>query len=489
MFAQDDVATGPGSTPVSMRIVGVTRTPDSLHLRVLLLDSNDAMVRLLEGVGSWSVTTRCRAENATANTASVRVSERVVDDLPGIAMVVVNNALIEGGYPRTAVTALSTMLSRMADKDSVGVMLFDEGSNIVAPLSTPALAAEALNTGIENPDGLGAVYSALSSALSAVGTQSSPLRSIILFTSSDDNASVVHTPADIVRRARLAGVQIHIVRIGSNAQGYVYRYIAHATGGRLMTIDASQVSEVGTIVRDIVKSMHRYHDLAIATPSENSCSDVWVHAGFAAADRQLSDSLLVPLQDRAYRIPSIVVATFPDDEDASLRRSYGTLATLSELMLSDSSVNIELIGHASPGPGKEAATKSLRRAQAVSDLLVAYGIPASRIRVRSEGSSRPMFYFQQSEAQRALNNRVEMRWLVGNEMPYTVSVGDVTSEEQASKAVDKWEERGFKAYFDPFVGSDGPSYRIRLWGYASANEAQRAAVDARKRFKVKATAD
>lgn len=490
LVAQDDVATGPGSTPVGMRVVGAIRTVDSLHIRVLLSDSNGAMVRLLDGVGSWTVNTRCRAEDGASRAPTpVRVSEVVVDDVPAACMVVLNNSLIEGGYPRTALAGLSAMLRRMPDKDSIGVMSFDEGSNIIAPLSSPALAADALAVDIGNPDGLGAVYSALSSALSAVSTHVAGPRAIVLITSSDDNASVVHTPADIVRRAREQGVAIHIVRIGANAQGYVYRYIAHATGGRLTTIDPASVEEVGTIVRDVVKGMHRYHSLGIGVSSETVCSDLWVYAGFTAADRQLNDSILIPLRDRAYRLPSIVVATFPDDEDASLRRSYNTLATLSEAMLSDPSMNVELIGHSSPTTGKEASTKGLRRAQAVADLLVAYGVPKERIRVRTEGSSRPMYYFQQSEAHRALNNRVEMRWLVADDAPYTVTAEELASEEQASKAIEKWEARGFKAYFDPVVTTDGPSYRIRLWGYATYAEAQRAAKAASKKYKAKASAD
>lgn len=489
LFAQEDVATGPGSAPVSMRIMGVTRTADSMNIHVMLADSNGTTTRLLENTGSWSVSTRCRTEYGSTIPTTVRVNEAVVD-VNASCMVVINNSLIEGSYPRSAVASVFNVFTRMDNKDSVGVMLFDEGSNIVAPLSSPASAAGALADGIDDPAGLAAVYSALASALSAVNVQATGSRAIVLITSSDDNASVVHNSSDIVRAAKQTGVAIHVIRIGSGAQGYVYRYMAHATGGRLVTIEPTAIDDIGSIVRDIVKSMHRYYNLAIAMPdAEVGCMDTYVQVGFTLEARSLADTLLVPLQDRKYRMPYTVVATFPDDEDASLRRSYNTLATLSELMMSDPSIRIELIGHSSPSPVKEAASKGLRRAQAVSDLLVAYGASADRIRVRSEGSSRPMFYFQQSEAQRALNNRVEMRMVIADELPYTITAEQVASEELATKAVAKWEERGYKAYFDPVVTEEGPAYIIRLWGYASLTEAQRAATNARKKYNAKASAD
>ena len=103
---------------------------------------------------------------------------------------------------------------------------------------------------------------------------------------------------------------------------------------------------------------------------------------------------------------------FFDSNQASLKpRSRTELSRLVEFLRQDPSLRVEVAGH-TDNVGTPAANLSLsqRRAQAVLDYLRGQGVPATRLRAKGYGETKPLVA-NDSETHRAQNRRIELRIL------------------------------------------------------------------------------
>lgn len=103
---------------------------------------------------------------------------------------------------------------------------------------------------------------------------------------------------------------------------------------------------------------------------------------------------------------------FFDSNQATLKpRSRTELDRLVEFLHQDPSLRVEVAGH-TDNVGTPAANLSLsqRRAQAVLSYLSAHGVPATRLRAKGYGETKPLAG-NDTEAHRAQNRRIELRIL------------------------------------------------------------------------------
>ncbi|HPU23867.1 MAG TPA: SPOR domain-containing protein, partial [Candidatus Kapabacteria bacterium] len=57
------------------------------------------------------------------------------------------------------------------------------------------------------------------------------------------------------------------------------------------------------------------------------------------------------------------------------------------------------------------------------------------------------------------------------------------SEEIAQNKVNIWKERGFKSYYERYLRNNMPYYKVKLWGYATAEEAEKVRKMLSKKYK------
>jgi outer membrane protein OmpA-like peptidoglycan-associated protein len=317
-------------------------------------------------------------------------------------------------------------------------------------------------------------------------------RTVILVTASDDNASFSTTTGDIVRRARELEATIHVVRIGTQSRAFPYRYVSSSTGGRLTTLSLDQIGDVGAVVREMIYGTSSYLNVRFpfASVTAASCGEsAWLTCNvedLAVATPTRSDSVSIALSELTYRTSPTIIATFADTTEVGLQNFYPLLASMAEEMMTDSTLRIELIGHVSDDITSNADVRARERAGYVRDFLNAYGVRKQHITVRSDGSRRPLYFFQNDGTQRLMNNRVEARILAPDLYPFTITVDQVETEEMAYNEVRRWEQRSFKAFFELVVVDHAPVYRIKLWGYQTLDEARKGAASAKK-LKAKST--
>jgi len=512
-----DISTGPGATKAtpmltrngtparwmrgasdgtasvaSVRIVGAVVRDSRIVYDCIVLDASGNALSNDQITGQWFAESTCRTTGATESTSAPPANHVWTSASAGLAAVVcVDNSLISNGLAKPVLAGMQQVLPGMPGKDSIGVLLFDHSIVELSPIVGLTDASQVIGPELVPPSyGLTGMYAAAMNALDMLRSSASSERVLIIAAASNDNASLQHSHAAVVERARSLGVRIHTVRIGPSAMGYLYRSLASATGGRSYALANSESASVGEVVREVLFA-HRHHlrgSVRLAN-ADAPCENVIVKVGVVQGATTIADSMRLPLSGLDYRSPYLAVALFADSTTDMVRAFYPSLALLAEELMENPESKIELIGHAGRDVVSDAVPLGYERARSVADALLGWGVPPKSIQVRSEGSSKPLYYFQLEEWQRRMNNRVEMRRVTIDPTPYTIVVDQVASEEQAERAVSQWKERNFKAYFEPVMTQRNPAYKVILWGYATFDDALRVSRDVGKKFKVQASVE
>jgi hypothetical protein len=464
--------------PVRLRVLGAKRTPAGVTVQALLLDSMGNAVGPSIDVGAWSARWGCRGEALAAHETPFVEQATWKSATPSRRLeILVDHSITSRNLASEVLLGLRDILPGVAGGDSIGVAVFDHTSLEIAPLEPPTTAAEHCGTAALGPaNGIPGVLNALLSGLRVFDGKPPEHNIVLLVTASDDMASLSHSTADVVRVARERGATIHVVKVGMSLRGYVYRYLSAATGGRLYTLPIESVADVGAIAREILYASKHHLEAFIPVRTDKlSCDDLLIHLGWAMeGGSQLADTILLPLRDKTFRIPSAVVAAFEDTTERGLQDYYPILAVIAEDLMADSTRRLRLTGHVSPDVQGDALARGMERAEHVAGYLKAYGVKSKQIDIQSAGNGKPMFYLQLDGTQRLLNNRVEATYLLPEDKPYTIVVERVLTEEQAIERVDTWTAKGYKTYFEPAVQNRKPVYDIVLWGYSSREEAEKA---------------
>lgn len=476
----------------SIRVIGAVVRDNRVVYDCILLDAQGNALSNDQLVGQWQAEVRCRTSGTSESTSAPPANHVWTAGSPNVAAVVcIDNSLISNGIAKPIVTGLQQVLPGIPGKDSMGVVLYDHAIVELSPLAPLADVGRAISPSLIPPVyGLTGMYSAAMTGLSMLSSTPTSERLLIVIAASNDNASLQHSYSAVVERARSLGVRIHTIRVGPAAMGYVYRSIAAATGGRSYMLQTSEAQTAGDVVREMLLAHRQHLRGSVRLPkSDAPCESMTVRIGLTNGTVTLSDSIRLPLSGIDYRSPYLAVALFADSTTDMVRAFYPSLALLAEELMENPEMKIELIGHAGRDVVNDAVPLGYERARSVADALMGWGVPPKAIQVRSEGASKPLYYFQLEEWQRRMNNRVEMRRITVDPTPYTIVVDQVASEELAEKAVSLWKDRNFKAYFEPVMTQRNPAYKVVLWGYATFDDALRVSRDISKRYKLQASVE
>ncbi|MDW7997217.1 MAG: OmpA family protein [Bacteroidota bacterium] len=296
-------------------------------------------------------------------------------------------------------------------------------------------------------------------------------RALVLVTEASGEASFLVGPGEVIQSAQQLAIPISVVQIGTLNDRSFWRTIATQTGGIYIWVDTADPNTLGRYLTWFTRGLQTHY--ALSFPAPRGCArprlqfraDQWKRA----VEHWLGDSLL-PL------VNSLSTVCLFEAGDTTVTPEYeSVLNDLAHWLRAHPRATAELIGHSGQSEGlQERLTLALRRAQAVRRRLLQLGVAPHQLRLRSEGSQRPIFYFEQTPEQQRLNRRVELRWLHPEQLPHELLAGTVVSEDRALYAVKLWASRGYAAYFEPIVHRGGPAYRIKLWGFATADQAERA---------------
>lgn len=506
--AQDDVSTGPDPLfrselesmylrglnadsavePVRLRILGARSTMGSVVAQVVVLDKSGNFVRNADRTLVWTSTYGCRREPMSSS-VSPAVNEQVWRSItsPTLLEVIIDNSITSDGIAKPILRSLRDQLPGFSGRDSIGIITYSHIFDETSPIASFSNAASEINPdAIPEHGGLAATYSTMFSALKKLEDHKQSSNILVVVTASNDAASVPSMLTKVVRKANELHAAIHVIKLGTSVQGYVYRYITAATGGRMYSLAAENTADVAHIIRELAYGAKQNFEVTIPIPMiPATCDDLLIRisAGIEGTSQVFADTILVPRREKNFYSGRTIVATFPDTTDRGLKEYYPILSALAEELMTDTTKRLQLIGHVSPDIKGDADMRAMERAGYIAEFLKAYGVRDMQIGISSDGNRKPLYYLQLDGTQRLMNNRVEAYFVSEDDFPYTIVVGQVATEEQAIREVETWESLGYKSFFEPIVLKRAPAYRIKLWGYRNRPEAEKALTSVRKASK------
>lgn len=369
--------------------------------------------------------------------------------------------------------------------DNISIRYFNHNNGNSALLSSfGKLIPEALNHAEAN--GFNAFYRNLFQTISELDSKSEKMPDVFLIVLfSSDNASVVVDANDIAKILKKIKVPAYIVTIGTDYNSFSLKYLTDYSGGKLYNIEENNISEIKNIIYEVIQAQKNYYEVRFKLEDMDEISGEKQYELSISNDKAaLKDYNRIIYKSFPQFSDYQALAGF-DIKDTVLKDTYKeNLQTLAEVIMDNPNVTAEITGHAGiEGNNDQTLSIGLSRAQSVRKQLIAYGVAPHQIRIFTEGCNRPIYFIEQYPWQSYYNRRVDMRWIVPEQMPYEIIAEIAVSEEEALSFVEKWENLGYKSYYERYLQNNNPIYRVKIWGYKTIEEAETIANKLRKQFK------
>lgn len=311
---------------------------------------------------------------------------------------------------------------------------------------------------------------------------------IILITKSNDNASIFHTEQEIVKIAKEHNIKLYVVAIGETIPTYNFEYLANATGGSLYILNEKEILDLYNVLHEILFVQKFYYRAKVSIPYKFDFNEDLI------LNLSLKDTNNSNIIYNNYTLPSKHIDLFSNYKTLAIFNNkstkiqeefYSNLQALADTLNKHKDLTIKLIGHAHIDniPQVEINKIALNRAQNIRRKIIEFGANPSQIRISSECNYYPVYAQPNEIWQQDYNNRVELFWLIPQEQPYEIIAGTANSENLAKKEVEKFNNYGFKAYYERLNLDTITSYRIFIWGYSTEDEALKAKEELTKLFK------
>ncbi|MBS3998918.1 MAG: OmpA family protein [Desulfobulbaceae bacterium] len=476
--------------PKNFRILSHMIDNDKINLNLLVFDEFGNFIEGLNNnskFGSDLVATMVDIPSEKITNLDVLSFKKYHYDSKHIDLaVLLDNSAIAGDY-YPIFDNFKSFAKGLRNKDRIMFRSFNQKINTSVALQNADKFNNFIrNLGIEKASGFSAVYkSGLSTLQSFASMQSDNKKILVLIAYSTDNASLVYDRNDLVEFAVSRGIPIYVIGIGNAVDTYSLKYLCDNTGGKYYGLDDSQISDLPKVFNEISFSVRKGYELTLAyneqkNPTENYRNIIISHNTILP---RIADTVKIPIAREKQFFRYQAVASF-EQRDTVLSRDFDeTISTLARVLSESPGRKIELIGNSSiEGNDEESQKLALKRAQEVRRRLIELGADPAMIRIRSEGSSNPIYYLQNSYWAQYYNRRVELRWLDPDYLPFEIISGYRDSEFDALLQVEEWENIGYRSYYDRVLQNNSPVYRVKIWGYKTQQDAEEVASKLAKRY-------
>jgi len=340
---------------------------------------------------------------------------------------------------------------------------------------------------LQSQSGLNSLYRSLYITISDIKNQwNNHKKQIIAISQTPDNSSLIYEVYDVVEFAKKNNIPIYIIGIGDGVSSYQLSYLAEATGGKYYFIENNEINKLSDILTEIHLASKLGYDFEFKTYSKFECEEPVFKVTYNQneAHSGISATYVMSSIENKMLGRFKTVATFDYKDTIVSNEYYENLISLAKILKDNPSFNIELVGHSGMEGDNETAFKlALARSRDVKKLLENMGVASSQLRVRSESNFKPVYFLEQLEWQMQLNRRVELRWLDPALLPYEILAENTWTEEEARSKVAKWEENGYRCYFERSLYNYTPIYSVKLWGYSKLEDAEKDAKELSKKYK------
>ncbi|ROL61057.1 hypothetical protein D9V86_07735 [Bacteroidetes/Chlorobi group bacterium ChocPot_Mid] len=375
------------------------------------------------------------------------------------------------------ISQIKEFIQYLAPEDNLFFSTFNQNYLQMFALSPPDKALwEFDNMTLNKPEGLNAIHKAAFKTLEKLGEGFYEDRICVLITFNSDDASIIYTANDVATIAQETESPIYVIGIGNAVDSYTLRFISEASGGKFYHLLDNEIDQLKNILVEIALSNKGYYEFTVPVNDITQSDDVLVTLGLRTKKTDVNTRANLVLKPKLQPVKYQVVANF-DYKESYIKSEYeNMLNSLAYILKNNPGYKIQLIGHTgNEGSDKDCFDLSVQRAENVKAYLMSQEIPEHQVKTTGWGNHKPLYYLQQSDWQQAYNRRVEIKWLDPELKPYEIGTDIYESQAEAEKALKDWDDKGYKAYFDRIIYDNKAMYEVKIWGYGTLEQAEKAA--------------
>lgn len=460
--------------PDKIKIMGYDSLSDkSISYRVLLLDQ---FGNYLPGIKNdnlfiWNIKNSCGDINDEISTD--QYSEKLISEEKSALKILVDNSKA-AEYNQSLLFNIKSGLTKIKSEAKASLNIFNQNYEELVPF-TNVQDYENQKFQLVKNDGLCAIYKNVYKAIAEVQfAKEVENRAVILITYSPNNAATIYNANDVVKFARESNVPIYVIAIGNAIDTYSMKYISYGTGGRFYNLETMKIDEITNIINEITFSLNAHYKLEVPKPATTECEFFTLNLELNFNDNIIQDEGNYINNPSWYgnSQQSLVIFKYKnsvvEDQYLSLINSIG------RVLKDNPQYSIELIGHSSIEDGSEVKNLEIseNRVENVKKIFNEVGVPEYQIKTKFLGSSKPIYYLPSTEWQQHYNRRVEVQWVRPGDLPYEIIAQEYWTEEEAQMKANEWQTNGYRAYYERYLVNNRPSYKIKLWGFKSKDEAE-----------------
>jgi len=315
-------------------------------------------------------------------------------------------------------------------------------------------------------------------------------KNLIIINYGFDNASLVHTPKDLVQICQKNEIKVYFISIGNDIDSYTEREVCSQTGGKFYNIDSKE--QIGDAIREVIFVNQMYYQLFISDDNLLGYSnpDYKIKLNMTANGLSLSENFKLPILSKLPNPGEKIIALFDLNSDVLSPKFEMNIDNMTKIFNENPEIPILLKGHTGfEGDLQNNIELSQKRATKVKEKLISLGVKSEIIEPKGYADTKPLFPMETKDWQKHLNKRVSFKFLNTETKPFEIVAESAYSEAIALKKVEEWEIRGFNAYYQRFTQNGIPGYLIKIWGFPTKLEAMKTAQKIKDKFKIETEVD
>jgi outer membrane protein OmpA-like peptidoglycan-associated protein len=482
----ENLSTGPDE----LRIVRVKRNTkgEKAEIYALLLDK---LGNFVSGYGNkkdsitWNTTNSCAHTSANySNLSFTELSAEKLNEYVDFAVLIDNSCFATNDSIKKP---LRFFLTGMNSNDKILVSIFNHRYLNIFKLMPPETALFGFDDMFILPksNGFNASNDAMINTIKALDNGKNRHRALVLITYSNDNASFNNNFKDVIRKAVIGNVAVYVIGIGDNINANQYRALCAATGGKYYILLNDEIEKFTNVLSEILFTYRNSYQIHIPLQNfGNNCQVSKTKLSFTYNDINLKTSVVYPAGLTEKNEKRIYTAGFEKSVILIDKMYYDNLNRIAQY-LKKQAKKFFLTGYGFDEWNKEISDNFAElRAEAVKNYLVNRGVSPDLLVIRSQTGTEPLFTFTENKLLLKLNRRVELTPYQNKaKRDYELLVAFAPSEVESQKIIQKWEKRGYNAYYERTRTHNGIAYKVKLWGFKSENEAVNEINKIKKKYK------
>lgn len=471
-----------------MRIIRANRSEkeNSAKINLLLLDKfgnyitgyTDSDNDLL-----WKATVHCGEVSASYSKLPVR-EVNLTDESSAVDMaVLIDNSILSAEKDYSEM--LYYFISSMKTNDQILISEYNHEYTNIIPLLPPEMVLPGFYSifTLKEKYGFPATYNSILSAISDLSSGANRQKALILIANSNDFASLDFDYNQLVTLAKQHRINLFVIGVGNLISGKVFRLLTNSTGGKYYLLMSDEIDKIKNVMSEILFSYRKSYEFELSIESiSKNCAVDRSNIQLFSAEKVFSENIYFTQLDNSFFQNSKMLAYYPEENvrvPDTLKPYIDNL--IHQIKTTDNQYEI-ITYNDSQTYDRVKGEQSILRAEFIKDYFVENGINPDRLIVPKSSSQFSDNLSQISDLTQ-FNNRVEIRpYIPDREQSIELICDFALSEVQSQEKVVTWENRGFKAYYEREADAIKTGYIIKLWGFSSVAEAEKAQKTILNRF-------